>query len=65
MDSPADSDPEPAGSDDEEEVRTVSVARSPVEGEDTGDETIGEHANDTEALQRRRNERRDDGFVMP
>ena len=46
----------PAGSDDEEEVRTVSVARSPVEGEDADDETIGEHANDTEALQRRRNE---------
>ena len=65
MDGSADSDPEPAGSDDEEEVRTVSVARTPVEGEDTGDETIGEHANDTEALQRRRNERRDDGFVMP
>ena len=64
MDSPADSEPEPAGSDDEEEVRTVSVARS-AEGEDAGDETIDEHANDTEALQRRRNERRDDGFVMP
>jgi len=36
-----------------------------VEGEDADDETIGEHANDTKALQRRRNERRDDGFVMP
>ena len=46
MDSPADSDPEPAGSDAEEEIRTASVARSfpTVEGEDADDETMEAHA---------------------